>query len=234
MLSALLLKKKITSTIPFLGEVTSANFIDGVSLASAIGLSIGTAINTATNWLKFSYNGKTLYVPKLPVRQGVSWTSIYNAKAVYGSGGTGDPIPSGQSAVAQTAQVTIASHIYKVRLLQGFLANPVPGPVNGTDTAATVGSEWNNLFYPIVTDSHITTYSGSKIASPYALIDLGFDASLTGYNEWVANVLSGSGYTTTAGIRGNTSTIANCAQQTYTSGGGTAAYGWRPCLEFVS
>lgn len=230
--SNLLMRKKSGET-PFVGEIAAADFIDGVTLAAAIGLSAGTAINTTTNWLQFSYNGKTLYIPKLPVRQGVSFSNIYTAKAAYGTGISTDARPSGQAAVVQSAQVTIGSNTFIVRLIQGYPANPTAFTAGGQDAAMAVGSEWNALYYPITNDSKIVTYTGPKIANPYNLIDLGFDSSFTQTTFWVGNTFTGAGYTSTGGLRGSSVTVTNAGAQTYTSGTGSAAYGWRPCLELV-
>ncbi len=106
------------ATHGFYGQISSANFIDGETLAAAVGLSYGTAINTTTNWLKFSINNKVLYIPQKPIRADVSWIRMYIAGAVYGTGDVGPGYV--RSDIIQDARVTIAGQDYIVRLIKGL------------------------------------------------------------------------------------------------------------------
>src|SRR5690554_4552276 len=46
----------------FLGEVSANELVDGLTLASMVGLSAGTDINDSEPWLKFVHKGKILFV----------------------------------------------------------------------------------------------------------------------------------------------------------------------------
>ncbi|QBJ02618.1 virion structural protein [Pseudomonas phage Psa21] len=121
MLESLLLRSgsQEEATGVYRGEVTSANFISGADLASAIGLTEGVMLNAGTTWLKFVDNGKTFYIPKMPIRNTLKWTTL-----------------DGLGAVRGTAQVTIGNKTYKVRLMTGAT----------TDPGQTVGAEYRNYF----------------------------------------------------------------------------------------
>lgn len=51
-----------TSTLGYYGF--NRDIISGTSLASSIGLTAGTAINSNEGWLKYSYQGKVCYIAK--------------------------------------------------------------------------------------------------------------------------------------------------------------------------
>lgn len=87
----------------FLGEVEANNFITGNKLASDIGLTKGTAINSNTQWFKYQMGNEIIYIPKKPFRYGISWDQINDANAVFGD-----------------KTVTINGKTYKVRLLRAF------------------------------------------------------------------------------------------------------------------
>lgn len=99
------------------GEVLSADFIDGETLASAIGLEAGVPDNTDVSWLKFYKNGRIVFVPANILRHTLTWEDLYKAGAVYGNDGYG-AYPRKQATV-QNARVTIGSDTYKVMLLKG-------------------------------------------------------------------------------------------------------------------
>lgn len=84
----------------YFGHTTAAELISGTDLASAIGLSAGTAMNSTDGWLKWSKNGRLLYTARKPQRKEISWDHIDWAGAVFGS-----------------KRVTIKGNLYKVRLL---------------------------------------------------------------------------------------------------------------------
>lgn len=99
--------------------------INGDDLAAAIGLTAGTSVNSTAGWLKFAYNGKVLYIAKMPLRDSVAWQDLYQAGAVYGDD-TNGKYPSG-TARTQNARVTINGVVCRVRLMH----------LSDTDTSAT-------------------------------------------------------------------------------------------------
>lgn len=67
---------------PFKGVVSARNFITGNTLASQIGLSLGTPINSDAGWLHFiEENGYEIYIAKKPLRAGVAWQTINVAQS---------------------------------------------------------------------------------------------------------------------------------------------------------
>ncbi len=134
--------------VEFLGEVPTAGFINGLELASAIGLSAGIAQHSDSPWLHFILDGVELYVAKKPYRHSASWDQINAAGAVFGS-----------------RTVTINGRIYKVRLLRSIPSGDryTGGSVNSVfDPVGAYGSEWNRLMYPI----HSTKHQNAQNPSP--------------------------------------------------------------------
>jgi hypothetical protein len=135
------------AALGYYGTVTSTALISGDALASAVGLTAGVSVNTDTAWLKFASNGKTLFVPKLPIRSFISWPQLYAAGLVYGlDSGIGlSPLPTGAT-VQQTKRVTINGNVYKVRLLTGGNSDPYPsGEFNVSNPLNALESEYTKL-----------------------------------------------------------------------------------------
>lgn len=120
------------SAAGYYGTLPGTDFITGDVLAATIGLSAGTSINSTTDWLKFSYGGKTTFVPKLPLRYNLSWDSINSTGAVFG-----------------TAKLAIKGRLYKVRLMHGSNTDPYTGVNNAADPEQTWSSEYNRLMYRV-------------------------------------------------------------------------------------
>jgi hypothetical protein len=110
------------TTAGFYGFVPASDFITGNDLAAQIGLTAGTSHNSDAGWLKFSSNGKTLYVAMKTFRHSISWDHINAVSAVYGN-----------------RTVVIDGNLYKIRLLTGGNADP----------ASSAGGEWNSLMYGV-------------------------------------------------------------------------------------
>ena len=94
-------KSKTGGAGMFVGEVPASEFITGVELATAIGLTAGTPMADA-GWLHFkdTVDGRTKYISKKPLRSHISWDHIHSRGAVFG-----------------TRTVVIKGDTYKVRLL---------------------------------------------------------------------------------------------------------------------
>ncbi len=149
------------TTAGFYGEVPAADFITGGDLSAALGLSAGTLHNDTTPWLKFTLDGKTLFMPKKTIRYGLGWEAIYQAGAVYGDD-TDGLSPSG-TPTSQNAKVNIGGLEYRVRLIRGAGSDPTTNGDAGWDLSYTHGSEWNRLFYPI----HSGVHSRSENPNPH-------------------------------------------------------------------
>jgi hypothetical protein len=197
----------------FYGEVPASEFVTGNALATAIGLTAGTAINSTQPWLKFALNGKTLYVAKKHFRHKISWDNINAVGAVYG-----------------TKTVAIGGQTYKVRLLKTSLIDPMSDPF---DWAEVIGSEWNKLMHPIHVKAGTQSWSRNQGVDPdvvnwginYTDVDLETNVYASYCQEKIgtSNVIS-------RGFPG--------VDHDASSGGSgppaiTSKQGWRPCLELV-
>jgi len=78
------------------GFVSADEFIDGNTLASAIGLTAGTSYKPNSPWAKVLIGGEIGFFPILPLRYSIPWDPIYYAGAVYGDGSIGVLPPEGR------------------------------------------------------------------------------------------------------------------------------------------
>lgn len=141
-----------TTSEGFFGEVPVGDFITGTSLATAIGLTGGTAIaaNASANWLKFAWKNKVVLFPKGGYRSNVSWQQIYDCGAALGDDTTGVSPPV--TPRIQDARVVIGGYTYRVRLFKTSVNNVINlGVSAGTgrydDDVAFRLSEYNQLMY---------------------------------------------------------------------------------------
>ncbi len=228
------------TTAGFYGEVPSSELIQPTDLSQRLGISEGNIINEdeTLTWLKFSFQGKTIYIVKRPIRSHISWQAIYQAGAVYGDDTNGIS-PSG-TARLQDAVVTIGSNIYRVRLLSGVNQDPydtgADGLWNGYNVELTHGSEWNRLMYPIHSGVHNDTNNPTPHTDPsaaaygswasYSDVDLGtLSGSNNGSFGWCKEARG-----TTRAQRGGYG-ITYLYSMSATSNLGNR--GWRPVLELV-
>lgn len=116
----------------FFGEVPASELFTASQMASAVGITWGTAQHENEPWLKFAHEGKILFRPRKAIRHSVSWDAINTAKCVYG--GSDGKI------------VTKDGKQYRVRLMRGALTDP--SKYSDADRGAK-GSEWNKLMLPI-------------------------------------------------------------------------------------
>lgn len=125
MLEAMLAcKKPETPATSFIGEVPTSSFIDGAGLAAALSYTNGTSIYNTEPWLNIIHNGKTLYIPKKPIRSNTNWSQLNAANLIYGS-----------------RTVDIGGKTYKVRLFTGATSDPA--------NASSPGGEWNAIMYKL-------------------------------------------------------------------------------------
>ena len=209
------------SEVEFLGEVATANFISGATLATQIGLTAGTAQHSNEPWLHFALDGVELYVAKKPYRHSLSWDHINAAGAVFGD-----------------KTIEINGKTYKVRLLKSVAnGNTYTGDA-GHDPIQAYGSEWNRLMYPIHSGKHTdasnpTPVSGEGIRfgtlAQYTDTDLVVDYRVgNGSYSWCQETPSSS---TGARVRRGGTGVSRLYW--YTASGVSSPYGWRPVLELV-
>ena len=116
----------------FFGEVPASELFTASEIASACGISQGTAQFENEPWLKFALDGKILFRPRKSIRHSISWNSINTANCVYGG--------------SEGKRVTKDGQTYIVRLMKGALTDP--SLYDASDRGAK-GSEWNRLMLPI-------------------------------------------------------------------------------------
>lgn len=163
-------------TSEYFGEVPTANFIDGASLAAALSFTNGTSVFNTEPWFKVKHNGKTLYFPKKPIRHTVSWNQLNTANLVYGN-----------------RTVLIGGLTYKVRLFTGSTGDPAP--LISSNPAP--GGEWDALFYKLWSGNPNGT---AENWANYTTAELGQDS--TARFNWCQETSSAGA--TLAVIRGNT------------------------------
>ena len=116
----------------FFGEVSASELFTASEIASACGISQGTAQFENEPWLKFAIDGKIIFRPRKAIRHSISWNSINAANCVYGG--------------SEGKRVTKSGQTYIVRLMKGALTDP---SLYDTSDRGAKGSEWNRLMLPI-------------------------------------------------------------------------------------
>lgn len=208
----------------YYGTVSSNEFITGTHLASALGINAGNSYDNTPDWLKFAHNGKTLYVPKRPLREGVSWLDIYNAGLVYGVAGNGKYPPT-TGGVDQLKTVTIGGRSYIVRLLKGADDDPNNLTYNVAHPAGTHNSEWAQL----VLRTSANDPNGSHWES-FSDVELGMDDAIADRISWCQETWASRDgtYRVTRGVYGQALTFGYVTYAT-----NVISLMWRPVLELI-
>lgn len=209
----------------YFGRVATALMpsLDEIGQAGGMLLQTGAenaAAKSATDlWLKFSNKGKTLFMPRLPLRTGVKWQELYECGLVYGTDDNGkypSGAPRNQKAYVPMVEENGRKRWFKVRLISGMEADP--GQPFATDVATRVKvSEFYQTMertLPAVGIDQTWDRTGYP-TSPILLQETVFGATgTTDGHHCVANV------NTNAGSRGN-------GNKAVTAGA------WYPCLELM-
>jgi hypothetical protein len=128
------------STLGYFGSIPSSALFTRTQLQDAIGLAGITAVNESPQWVKWVMNDKVFFTPLGVLATDVSWQELYNAGAVYGDSTLGK-YPNGPG-VNQSAGVSKNGTMFRVRLFQGSLSDPV----DPTGANALAGAEWQQYF----------------------------------------------------------------------------------------
>ena len=218
----------------FFGEVPTSELITGDDLAAQLGLTQGTAQYSNEPWLKFALDDNIIYVAKKPYRHSISWESIYQAGAVYGTGDNG-LYPSGGNRL-QDANINVDGFNLDVTLLKGANTDPAIITSSGYDPIETHNSEWNRLMYPIHSGVHTDANNPSSPSVPYAQWATYSDSDLLVHSSF------GNGYATWVQETPNASTTTSRLYRGY-SGISMVTYdpairntdvtGWRPILRLT-
>ena len=153
----------------YFGIVPSADFITGDALASALGITAGSSINSDTPWLKLIKKGKVLFHPLLPLRHSITHNDIYNAGAVYGSGDEGTLPPNGR--IGTNLSINAADN--SINTTGHFQGDETSG-MDYADTVCSVGDTvvlkgWSNganngeFTVDNITDFKITLSGGTLV-----------------------------------------------------------------------
>ena len=68
----------------YFGVVSANDFISGDDLCDLLGLTAGISQFSDAGWLKYSVNGKPLFVAKKTIRRSISWDNINAVGAIFG------------------------------------------------------------------------------------------------------------------------------------------------------
>jgi hypothetical protein len=115
------------ATLGWYGEIPASSFITGNALATSIGFVSGTNRFSNEPWLKFSRNGKVLYIAKKNYKIDISWNMIDTRGAVFG-----------------TRTIVIDGKTYKVRTLTGNNGTEFDTLLGRVHTAGTMQDKYVN------------------------------------------------------------------------------------------
>lgn len=212
----------------FFGEVPASELFTASEIASACGISQGTAQFENEPWLKFAIDRKIIYRPRKAIRHSISWNSINEANCVYGGSGGKRVTKNGQT--------------YIVRLMKGALTDP---SLHDASDRGAKGSEWNRLMlpiheqaidkswdYPEYVESNVPVWShnfGTGANGMYTDSDLQVGIiSGNGRYVWCQEISNTDAYNRVyRGGRGVSYSYA------YSRLGAGSSYGWSPVLELV-
>lgn len=197
------------------GAVSSTDFFSGSELATLTGVTQGTLINDATDWLKLSKDNKVIYMPKKAIRTGLTWNMI---------DGLGMRLPS------QNKIITKGGKNYRVRLIQGTgtgWANQT-----GDDPTGCYDSEFNRFIYRLCALS--APSETPPVLGSYSLADLGMRLADNGCC-FICQEGNSSTYVQRNGGSEATQngTSWNSLQTGVSSNLADQYRGWRPVLELL-
>lgn len=222
------------------------------NLALAVGITQGAAQFDETPWLKFSRNGRILYVPLKPIRRSLSWDHIYSAGAVYG---TGSAISTGEqfmldndgnygagARVAQNARIKAGSFEFIVRLMKGAGNDPTNSYDNADRGSDGPANEWNNLILPLHEKAPSSFAYNQYADTPRPDWGIGFsDSDLLTHNRYGTGSYQWMQETRDTVESSETGTIRRVVRGNYGAShlGASpsslvfSSYGWRPVLELL-
>jgi len=224
----------------FYGEVTEQE-LDNPGLLMSRVIGVTSFLGSNTNWLKFSYKGKVLYLPKQMVSQ-CTYKTLYDAKVIDGKRGSPRYPMSHAPTLEQYREEVIRGQRFIVRTPEGdneakrgYLATG--SSTNVTDNVAGFRDcEYTDLILAVINRAEIKTPK-RKLAS-YTTVEI--SASYT-YFEYMQEffvyplirgpIASGN----SAYMGGGFGSIADrSTYQLTVSGNNVYVYGaWRPVLEWI-
>lgn len=205
-----------SKAIPFKGEIIATPELLGTAIAARVGLEYGTFHEDAAGWLVFDFEGKTLLVGKRAFSHSITWNQLNAVGIVFGE-----------------QSIDVHGSTYIVRVLRGAATNPTIGGNGTTDPSQSWGSEWNQLFYPLVPNpSDAPTYPVSQEGITY-----GSWASYTEADLGIGTYDDFGSYGWCQEGPGGPLRVSRGSRTCYfymsLGSLGTPNYGWRPVLELV-
>lgn len=196
---------------PFKGVVRSNTFITGEALATAIGLTVGTAKDGDAGWLHFiaADTGMEFYIAKKTMRYNVSWEQLSTAQA--------------------NKEITINGDVYVCQFITGMT-----GP-NLAVADSTAGGLWNKYMYPLYSGDRYTELpAGTPVWGSYNAFMLGLPAAKVsqdpGVHSICAEAVTNGGHAT-RGVTWTNSDVPNIMGLWYVATNTPQTwYGWRPML----
>ncbi|AEH03660.1 virion structural protein [Pseudomonas phage PhiPA3] len=221
----------------YYGSVNPLDFISNAALITACGQSWTADTDALQKWHKFSYKGKTIYVPDRRVSSTTTftWLTIYNAGLMFGDKvPTVKPTPLGAAAeVPQNKRVTIRGYEFIVSCPTGIVAHdadPAGYVVDSTfGSWANVDSRLTNSavdMFIMPLSNYFTNNRSLERIAPY--IAQGNLTWPTGTNYVICREYNG----TNVVFRDFTSTASAAGKPNARAASATVA-GWYPILEMV-
>lgn len=189
----------------YYGQISQAKLITPVDLTTLVGLTAGSPINPTSNWLKFAYKGKTLFVSKQMIRQGCSHIALQAKLLVTGN-----------------KTIVIQGKSYKIRLMKGGLTQ---------NQAGLDGSEWNQLMFRVCPTGPGALQKWDNISHAELQTITPYSTFTTG-DTWQTQEYPINGGFNVNQVRGRISIAADTYLDTGNENTYPWA-GWRPVLELV-
>ena len=143
--------------VAYYGTVSHTDLFTGDQIASEIGLTVGVSKDNQSVWHKYYWNGGIHFWRKT-AKNSISWDSIRNIGAIYGTGTTTSRKGnSNVGSVTQNKEVVKNNNTYIVRLMEGSSVDPTEGTGNNLH---------NSEFNLILMNLHAATNSGLYSPSP--------------------------------------------------------------------
>lgn len=135
----------------YFGITRSVDFISYNNLALFLGFpTTGNAADI--DWLKVAYKGKVLYISRNIIRLSVSYATLYNAGAVFGTNDNGAAVPTGSTPTNQYKPLVVKSdYTLLPRILKGVADGAVmPPPAPGLTSPALAQNEYDDIIGPFI------------------------------------------------------------------------------------
>lgn len=222
------------ANLGYFGEVTDLQLFTPAQVAGQAGMYLGTDNPTAVAaangnmWLKFIWNGKIIFIAKMPFRTNISWADLYAAGLVYGTRDNGKyPLATPKFQYIQMPKYEGQKlWVLKPRLPTGYPADPTTG-------GSVLTGEWNQLFGRTVNDSNGGVGAPKFANFTYAATGL---SPSSGPDTIVQETITSNVNQCIVRGDGSSGQIISTSRtvlKTDKLSGVLSAHGWRPVLELI-